>query len=115
MVQLAQKRYTFEVPPKGSITLDASKTTDRDHPEDISQLVFEWSYYLEPGSPQATGNKKMAEYVRIESLSPLPGTDGRLAVNKAGFGNVALGHKVSVTNLMLDEVDLRLRDWYIIL
>ncbi|RMJ06966.1 hypothetical protein CDV36_013438 [Fusarium kuroshium] len=103
------------VPPNASITLDASKTVDLDHPGDIGQLEFEWFYYLEPGFPQATADKKMAEYMSLEPLSPPGGTDGRLSRNQSGFGKVILGPEVSVTNLVPDERDLRSREWHIIL
>ncbi|WAO91236.1 Hypothetical protein NCS54_00869600 [Fusarium falciforme] len=103
------------VPPKASITLDASKTVDLDHPGDIEQLEFEWFFYLEPGFPQATGDKKMADYINLKSLSPPTGTDGRLPRNEAGFGKVILGPRVSVMNLVPEERDLRSREWHIIL
>ncbi|EEU39285.1 uncharacterized protein NECHADRAFT_82117 [Fusarium vanettenii 77-13-4] len=103
------------VPPKASTTLDASQTVDLDNPGDIEQLEFECFFYLEPGFPQATGDKKMAEYLGLEPLSPPRGTDGRLSRNEAGFGKVILGPKVSVTNLVPEEWDLRSREWHIIL
>ncbi|EWZ29015.1 uncharacterized protein FOBCDRAFT_277156 [Fusarium oxysporum Fo47] len=106
----------IEFAPEESVILDASKTIDVDHPDDLSQLEFEWYYYLEPGFPHSTG-KPFGDNVPIKPLSPPEGTDGILAVNEAGFSNVVLGPKVSVTNMIppTSKKDQLEGEWHVIL
>ncbi|KAH7409636.1 hypothetical protein BKA64DRAFT_404005 [Cadophora sp. MPI-SDFR-AT-0126] len=101
------------IPPGASITLDASETIDVDHPSDISQLEFEWSFYLEAGYQFDYGAK--LDYIRIEPLLPPPGTDGKLSLNAAGFEDVAFGPAVSVTNLVPNLPKLKGRGWHVVL
>lgn len=82
-----------------SLILDAGNTCDADHPEDSSQLEFEWFEY-----PLLAGFNSQSA-LSIRPLAPPSGTDGILAVNEAGFSNVTLGTKVEVS-LTTDNIPL---------
>ncbi|KXH42805.1 hypothetical protein CSIM01_05913 [Colletotrichum simmondsii] len=81
----------FDLSLNGSIILDASSTCDADHPGETSQLDFEWFGYPPPlgfgVQPSLT----------ILPLTPPLGTNGILSLNEAGFANVTLGPKVSIS------------------
>ncbi|KAL3443161.1 DUF1593-domain-containing protein [Aspergillus insuetus] len=78
------------------ITLDASESYDPDHPGETSNLEFQWYQYLEPTISHPIGVDGVP-HCSIWPLSPPSGTDGKLAINDAGFENVALGSKVEIT------------------
>lgn len=81
----------YQLRANESLILDAGNTCDADHPEDASQLEFEWFAY-----PFPAGFIRQSA-LSIRPLAPPPGTDGILAVNEAGFSNVTLGTKVEVS------------------
>ncbi|KAF4344251.1 hypothetical protein FBEOM_1845 [Fusarium beomiforme] len=107
----------FKVGLEDSILLDASNTTDTDKPNDSSGLDFEWYSYAECASPMLTSLN--VNFFSVQSLSPPAGTNGTLAVNQAGFSNVALGSKVRIsTNLTSWEQEQPSsvkKEWHVIL
>ncbi|RBR15859.1 hypothetical protein FVER53590_10896 [Fusarium verticillioides] len=107
----------FKVGLKDAIVLDASNTIDTDSQDDSSGLYFEWYSYAECASPMLTS--LAANFFSIDALAPPTGTNGTLAVNEAGFSNVALGPMVRISaNLTSWEeeqpssVD---KEWHVIL
>ncbi|KAK1458664.1 major facilitator superfamily transporter, partial [Colletotrichum cuscutae] len=81
----------FDLSLNGSIILDAASTCDADHPGETSQLDFEWFGYP---PPQGFG---VQPSLTILPLTPPLGTDGIYSLNEAGFANVTLGPKVSIS------------------
>ncbi|KAF4500420.1 cellulose 1,4-beta-cellobiosidase [Fusarium agapanthi] len=107
----------FKVGQKDAIILDASNTIDTDSQDDASGLDFEWDSYVECASPMLTS--LAANFFSVDALAPPTGTNGTLAVNEAGFSNVALGPMLRIsTNLTSWEeeqpssVD---KEWHVIL
>ncbi|KAF9878041.1 cellulose-binding protein [Colletotrichum karsti] len=97
----------FQLGVNQSIILDAGKTCDADHPEDLSQLDFEWFAYPAPAG------YNVAQPLSIRALAPPPGTNGTLALQEAGFTNVTLGSRVEVSltdqvSALVDGQDLSL-------
>ncbi|KAI1016472.1 hypothetical protein LB503_010236 [Fusarium chuoi] len=106
----------FKVGLKDAIVFDASNTIDTDSQHDSSGLEFEWYSYAECASPMLTS--LAANFFSVDALAPPTGTNG-LAVNEAGFSNVASGPMVRIsTNLTSWEeeqpsyVD---KEWHVIL
>ncbi|KAJ0329123.1 hypothetical protein COL5a_004353 [Colletotrichum fioriniae] len=81
----------FDLSLNGLIILDAASTCDADHPGDTSQLDFEWFGY-----PPPLGFGVQPSLTILPLASP-HGTNGILPLNEAGFANVTLGPKVSIS------------------
>ncbi|KAF5017804.1 hypothetical protein F66182_10244 [Fusarium sp. NRRL 66182] len=107
----------FKVGLEDSIVLDAGKSYDTDSPDDPSGLEFEWYSYPECAKTSLTS--LAPQFFTVEALAPPSGTNGTLAVNQAGFGNVALGTSVKIsTNLTHWEQEQPSevgKEWHVIL
>ncbi|KAF5009116.1 hypothetical protein FDECE_4668 [Fusarium decemcellulare] len=79
-----------------TIVLDASESYDPDHPEDNSQLEFQWYQYAEPTLNHPIGAEAVPRCV-IRPALEMPGEPGSMAHNDCGFENVVLGPSVEVT------------------
>lgn len=100
-----------------AITLDASESYDTDNLNDASGLSFEWYSYAECALTFLTSlNEK---FFKVEALSPPSGTNGTLAVNEAGFSNVALGPQVRIsvnlTSWEQEQPSSVDKEWHVIL
>nr|CEG05478.1 unnamed protein product [Fusarium clavum] len=107
----------FNVSLNDAITLDASESYDTDNLNDASGLTFEWYSYAECALTFLTSlNEK---FFTVEALSPPPGTNGTLAVNEAGFSNVALGPQVKIsvnlTGWEQEQPSSVGKEWHVIL
>ncbi|KAF4973079.1 hypothetical protein FSARC_510 [Fusarium sarcochroum] len=107
----------FKVGLTDAIVLDASKTYDTDNEKDSSGLDFEWYSYAECAKSSLTS--LTADFFSVEALSPPSGTNGTLAVNQAGFSNVALGSKVKISTNLTDweqeQPSAEGKEWHVIL
>lgn len=103
--------------PGQSTILDATQTIDVDYPGDLTNLDFEWFFYLEPSCPHETGQEQYAGYLSLEPLDPPAGSGGKLELQEAGFKNVTLGPKVSITNSIPPRPDVPNwpSEWHVIL
>lgn len=99
----------YQLGANESLILDAGNTCDAEHPEDTSQLEFEWFGYPLPAGfdPQSA--------LSIRPLAPPSGTNGILAVNEAGFSNVTLGTKVEVSLTTANGPLVDGQEWTLIL
>lgn len=88
-----------------SMVLDAGMTCDADHPQDLSQLDFEWFEQPQDLLPKGTG-------LLIRPLTSPLGTNDVLPLNYAGFPTVTLGTKVEIS---VQDGILLGREWHIVL
>ncbi|KAK1516636.1 hypothetical protein CPAR01_16252 [Colletotrichum paranaense] len=99
----------FDLSLNGSIILDAASTCDADHPGETSQLDFEWFGYP---PPQGFG---VQPSLTILPLTPPLGTDGIYSLNEAGFANVTLGPKVSISPPTEAGSAMDGEEWHVVL
>lgn len=79
------------------VILDASSSLDPDHPDDNSQLEFQWYQYVEPTLNHPIGAQGVPR-CHIKSLQAPPAgrAETTLSSNECGFRNVTIGTKVEV-------------------